>query len=233
MKSLAIITARGGSKRIPRKNIRNFLGRPIIAYSIDAALKSGAFDEVMVSTDDAEIREISQRYGAKVPFLRSPETSNDTATTTDVIIEVLEQYRKIGIDFDFACCIYPTAPFVSPETLKTGLNSMIKDRSDAAIPVVKYSYPIQRALEIDSDERLKMLHPEYSRARSQDLKPAYHDAGQFYWFRTSAINPNMELLKMKASPIVISETMVQDIDTEEDWVLAELKYSKAFSVKNG
>lgn len=224
MKKLAIITARGGSKRIPRKNIRNFLGKPIIAYSIETALNSKIFDEVMVSTDDDEIAEIAKKYGAKIPFKRSAETSNDTATTTDVIIEVLNEYKKLGFDFDYTCCIYPTAPFIQPEILKTAFDTMIKDGTSAAIPVVKYSYPIQRALKIDSENKLSMIYPEHSRTRSQDLEPIFHDAGQFYWFKVSAIGHNMELLKMKASPIIISETQVQDIDTEEDWVIAELKY---------
>lgn len=224
MNNLAIITARGGSKRIPRKNIRDFLGKPIIAYSIKTALKSDVFDEVMVSTDDDEIAEIAEKFGAKVPFKRSAETSNDTATTTDVILEVLNEYKKRGFNFDYACCIYPTAPFISIESLKAGLDKMLKDKTEAAIPVVKYSYPIQRALEINSDEKLTMLYPEHSRSRSQDLIPRYHDAGQFYWFKVSAIKKDMELLKMKASPIIIPETQVQDIDTEEDWAIAEIKY---------
>ena len=224
MKNLAIITARGGSKRIPRKNIRDFLGKPIISYSIEAALKSGVFEEVMVSTDDDEIAEIAEKYGAKVPFKRSAETSNDTATTTDVIIEVLNEYKKRGLIFDYACCIYPTAPFISAESLKAGLDKMLSDQTQAAIPVVRYSYPIQRALEIGADGRLSMVWPEHSRSRSQDLASRYHDAGQFYWFKVSAIKKDMELLKMKASPIVIQETQVQDIDTEEDWALAEMKY---------
>ena len=229
MKNLAIITARGGSKRIPRKNIRDFLGKPIIAYSIQTALKSSVFNEVMVSTDDDEIAEIAEKFGAKVPFKRSAETSDDTATTTDVIIEVLNEYKKRGIIFDYACCIYPTAPFITIESIKTGLDKMLSDQTPAAIPVVKYSYPIQRALEIDSNGRLSMLYPEHSRSRSQDLTSCYHDAGQFYWFKVSAIKKDMELLKMKASPIIIPETQVQDIDTEEDWVLAEMKYKLIIS----
>lgn len=224
MKKLAIITARGGSKRIPRKNIRNFLGKPIIAYSIESAIKSGVFDEIMVSTDDDEIAEIAEKFEAKVPFKRSEATSNDTATTTDVIIEVLNEYKKCGSNFDYACCIYPTAPFITPETIKTGFAKMLETETEVAFPVVKYSYPVQRALEIDQDDKLSMLYPEHSRSRSQDLTPRYHDAGQFYWFKTSAITPNMELLKMKASPIIIPETQVQDIDTEEDWLIAEMKY---------
>ena len=224
MKKLAIITARGGSKRIPRKNIRNFLGKPIIAYSIESAIKSGVFDEIMVSTDDNEIAEIAEKFGAKVPFKRSEATSNDTATTTDVIIEVLNEYKKCGSNFDYACCIYPTAPFITPETIKTGFDKMLETETEVAFPVVKYSYPVQRALGIDKDGKLSMLYPEHSRSRSQDLTPRYHDAGQFYWFKTSAITPNMELLKMKASPIIIPETQVQDIDTEEDWLIAEMKY---------
>lgn len=231
MKNLAIITARGGSKRIPRKNIRDFLGKPIIAYSIETALKSGVFNEVMVSTDDDEIAEIAKKFGAKIPFKRSNETSNDTATTTDVIIEVLSEYNKRNLNFDYACCIYPTAPFIKPESLKSGLDKMIQDNTIAAFPVVKYSYPIQRSLEISNDGKLSMICPEHSRSRSQDLIPRYHDAGQFYWFKVSEIKPNMELLKMKASPIILSEKEVQDIDTEEDWILAELKF-KLLEIKN-
>ena len=224
MKNLAIITARGGSKRIPRKNIRNFLGKPIIAYSIDVALKSEVFNEVMVSTDDDEIAEIAEKYGAKVPFKRSSETSNDIATTTDVILEVLSEYQKRGFCFEYACCIYPTAPFIKSEQIKTGFVKMLEVGAEVSFPVVKYSYPIQRALSIDENGKLVMVCPEHSRSRSQDLSAHYHDAGQFYWFKVSAIKQNMELLKMNAVPIIIPETQVQDIDTEEDWVLAEMKY---------
>ncbi len=230
MKNLAIITARGGSKRIPRKNIRNFLGKPIISYSIESALQCGVFDEVMVSTDDDEIAEIAKKYGAKVPFKRSSETSNDTATTTDVILEVLREYKIRGVCFEYACCIYPTAPFITADSLKKGFEQMKESKTQAAIPVVKYSYPIQRALQIDSVGKLSMLYPEYSRSRSQDLTTSYHDAGQFYWFKVSAIKPDMELLKMNASPIIIPETQVQDIDTEEDWILAEMKYKQSHNL---
>lgn len=230
MNNLAIITARGGSKRIPRKNIRNFLGKPIISYSIESALQSGVFDEVMVSTDDDEISEIAKKYGAKVPFKRSSETSNDTATTTDVILEVLREYKIRGVCFEYACCIYPTAPFITADSLKKGFEQMIESKTQAAIPVVKYSYPIQRALQIDSVGKLSMLYPEHSRSRSQDLTTCYHDAGQFYWFKVSAIKADMELLKMNASPIIIPETQVQDIDTEEDWILAEMKYKQSHNL---
>ncbi|MBP5468022.1 MAG: pseudaminic acid cytidylyltransferase [Candidatus Riflebacteria bacterium] len=230
MNNLAIITARGGSKRIPRKNIRNFLGKPIISYSIESALQCGVFDEVMVSTDDDEIAEIAKKYGAKVPFKRSSETSNDTATTTDVILEVLREYKIRGVCFEYACCIYPTAPFITADSLKKGFEQMKESKTQAAIPVVKYSYPIQRALQIDSVGKLSMLYPEYSRSRSQDLTTSYHDAGQFYWFKVSAIKPDMELLKMNASPIIIPETQVQDIDTEEDWILAEMKYKQSHNL---
>lgn len=228
MKCLGIITARGGSKRIPRKNIRDFLGKPIIAYSIDSALKSEVFSEVMVSTDDDEIAQVALKYGAKVPFKRSAENSNDMSGTTSVIIEVLRKYESLGMTFDYACCIYPTAPFVSAESLKLGYELMVKENSEAAIPVVKYSYPIQRALELDEKGRLSMLWEKHSKSRSQDLKPCYHDAGQFYWFKTSAIKEDMELLRMKASAIILPESRVQDIDTEEDWKLAELKFKSLF-----
>ena len=224
MKKIGIITARGGSKRIPKKNIRDFLGKPIMAYSIEAALSSNVFDEVMVSTDDHEIAEVALKYGAKIPFKRSEKTSNDTATTTEVIIEVLSEYKKLGKIFESVCCIYPTAPFITPDSLKYGLEALEKQSFSAAFTVVKYSYPVQRSLRVNSKGQLEMLYPEHSKSRSQDLEPVYHDAGQFYWFKTSEIKPSMELLKMNAFPIIIPETSVQDIDTEADWILAEMKY---------
>jgi N-acylneuraminate cytidylyltransferase len=169
--SVAIIAARGGSKRIPRKNIRNFLGFPIIKYSIDAALASGCFCELMVSTDDQEIAAVSKQFGAVVPFLRSAATSDDFATTADVIEEVLQEYKNIGKQFMSFCCIYPTAPFIYPEILKKGHDILSRSNADTVVPVVRFSYPIQRALKIE-DGRLKMIWPENQRARSQDLLPA-------------------------------------------------------------
>ncbi len=223
MKTLAIITARGGSKRIPRKNIKEFNGKPIIAYSIEAALSSGAFDEVMVSTDDKEIAEISRKYGAKVPFLRSEKTSNDFATTADVMEEVINEYKNRGEDYEFTACIYPTAPFVTGEKLKNAVDILRKSNSDALIPVVRFSYPPQRAMEI-TDGKLVFRQPEYLSKRSQDLTPHYHDAGQFYVVRTESFLKNHAIMVGDILPLELSELEVQDIDNEVDWKLAELKY---------
>lgn len=223
MKNIAIIPARGGSKRIPRKNIRNFLGKPIIAYSIEAALKCGVFEEVMVSTDDAEIAKIAKQYGAKIPFLRSFENANDTATTAGVLVEVLNEYKKLKHEFDYGCCIYPCAPFVNSDKIKEGLNLMLEKKADNAVPVVKFSYPIQRALRID-DNKLAMILPENLSARSQDFESSYHDIGQYYWFKISSFLENPILFSENTVPIITSELEVQDIDTEEDWKIAEIKY---------
>ena len=179
MKSVAIITARGGSKRIPHKNIKPFLGKPILEYSIEAALGADYFQEVMVSTDDEEIARIARHAGAQVPFMRSENTANDYATTADVILEVLESYERIGKKFDQVCCIYPTAPFVTANALKTAMMLLEQEKSDCVIPVVKFSFPPQRCVVINQG-RLTPKWPENMKVRSQDLEPFYHDCGQFY-----------------------------------------------------
>lgn len=222
-KSIAIITARGGSKRIPRKNIRNFLGKPIIAYSIIAALESDCFEEVMVSTDDQEIAEIAQCYGAKVPFYRSSEASNDFATTAEVLLEVLQEYEARGRHFSYACCIYPTAPFLTAEKLRRGQCILRESGADSALPVVRFGYPIQRALQIEGGG-LTMIWPEHLNSRSQDLRPTYHDCGQFYWLSVPRFMATGRLFADKSVPIEVPELEVQDIDNEEDWQIAELKY---------
>lgn len=223
MRTLAIITARGGSKRIPRKNIKEFCSKPIIAYSIEAALKSGVFDEVMISTEDKEIAQISEGFGAKVPFFRSEKTSSDYATTADVLLEVLDEYEKRDKHFDMACCIYPTAPFITSERLKEAVETLRKSDADTLIPVVGFSYPPQRALVIE-DGRLVFKYPEYLVARSQDLEKHYHDAGQFYVFKTKAFKETGNLMKGNIIPMVLDEMEVQDIDTQQDWELAQVKY---------
>ena len=222
MKNLAIIPARGGSKRIPRKNIKDFLGKPIIAYSIEAALQSGLYEEVMVSTDDEEIANIAKEYGAKVPFLRSAETANDFETTADVINEVLNCYEQMGQQFDTFTCIYSTAPFVSSERLKEAY-TMVKDDIYSVFTCVGYSYPIQRALHI-VDGKISMLQPEYLKSRSQDLEPTYHDAGQFYVCTVADFKKNNTLWGPNTAGLVLSELEVQDLDTLTDWQLAEIKY---------
>lgn len=222
MKNIAIIPARGGSKRIPRKNIKSFMGKPIIAYSIEAALQSGFFEEVMVSTDDEEIVEIARQYGAKVPFMRSTETSNDYASTADVILEVLGKYKEQGRDFDTVCCIYATAPFVTSDRLVEAY-SKLSDTIDSVFTCVAYSYPVQRSLHV-VDGKISMVYPEYMSFRSQDLEPIYHDAGQFYVAKTVSFVREKTFWGTNTAGLVLSELEVQDLDTQTDWELAEMKY---------
>lgn len=223
MRKIAIITARGGSKRIPRKNIKEFCGKPILAYSIEAARTSGLFDTVMVSTDDREIAELARKYGAEVPFFRSERTAGDFATTNDVLLEVLEEYEKRGERYDLGCCIYPTAPFVTAAKLKDALGRLEGSGADTLIPVVAFSYPPQRAMVVRED-RLVFEYPRYLDSRSQDLEPHYHDVGQFYLFYTEAFRRNGKLMVGNILPYVVSEMEVQDIDNQTDWEIAEIKY---------
>ena len=221
MNNLCIIPARGGSKRIPRKNIKDFLGKPIIAYSIEAAMKSGLFEEVMVSTDDKEIAEVAIKYGAKVPFMRSTTMADDFATLADVVDEVIGSYKSQGKGFAYVCCILPTAPLITFENLKKGLDLMIEKKADSVRPLVRFSYPIQRAVKL-VDGKTEMFYPEYKTSRSQDLEPAYHDAGQFYW-----MSFEKGLNGVKKIGFEIPATQAQDVDTEEDWRLAEIKFKLA------
>ena len=223
MKALAIITARGGSKRIPRKNIKPFLGKPIIEYSIEAALQSNCFAEVMVSTDDEEIAEIAKKAGAKVPFFRSKATANDFATTADVVEEVIKAYERIGQNFDMACVLYPTAPFVTANAIKTAMMLLEQEKSDAVIPVVKFSFPPQRCV-IIKDNRLTPKWPEDMAKRSQDLEPFYHDCGQFYCISVKSFLEQKAMWMKNVVPFIQDEKNVQDIDTMEDWEIAEMKY---------
>ncbi|MBO5144531.1 MAG: pseudaminic acid cytidylyltransferase [Lachnospiraceae bacterium] len=223
MKSVAIITARGGSKRIPRKNIKPFVGRPIIEYSIEAALQADMFHEVMVSTDDEEIAEAARKAGAKVPFFRSEQTSNDFATTADVIAEVLECYERIGMSFHAACCIYPTAPFVTANAIKTAMMLLEQEKADSVIPVVRFSFPPQRCVVI-REGRLTPKWPENMAKRSQDLEPFYHDCGQFYCLNVESFKKQKAIWMENVVPFIQDEMNVQDIDTPEDWKLAEMKY---------
>lgn len=224
MNKVAIITARGGSKRIPGKNIKEFCGKPILAYSIEAAIESGIFDTVMVSTDDEKIADIAKKYGAEVPFFRSERTSGDFATTNDVLLEVLDEYEKRGIHFDLGCCIYPTAPFVTAEKLKKAVDELLNSDADTLIPVVSFSYPPQRAMVV-REGRLVFESPKYMDSRSQDLEPHYHDVGQFYIFKVDAYKVNKKLMLGNILPMVISEMEVQDIDNLTDWEIAEIKYN--------
>lgn len=223
MGNICVIPARGGSKRIPRKNIKEFLGKPIIAYSIQAALDSGLFDEVMVSTDDLEIAEIAKNFGAKVPFMRSVKNSDDFATTFDVIEEVIQVYKSQGKEFENICCIYSCAPFVTSEILLKAYNQLIRYKFDTVFPIIAYSFPIQRALRVDQ-RKVSMILEENLNARSQDLEDSFHDAGQFYWCNIKQLLLSKKILTKNTGGVEISELEAQDIDNEIDWKLAELKF---------
>lgn len=225
MANVAVITARGGSKRIPRKNVKNFLGRPIIEYSIEAALQSGVFDEVMVSTDDAEIAEIARKAGAKVPFLRSEKTADDHTTTYEVLDEVLQCYQEAGKQFDYMCCIYPTAPFITKERLQEAMKVLEEKKADTVYPVVRFSFPPQRAVVKNKEGYMEFNKPEYALTRSQDLEPWYHDAGQFYCVNIKEFWKQKKLIMKKTFGIELDEMEVQDIDNQEDWEVAEVKYA--------
>jgi N-acylneuraminate cytidylyltransferase len=229
-KNLCIIPARGGSKRIPRKNIKSFKGEPIIAYSIKAALVSKLFDEVMVSTDDLEIAEIAKSYGASVPFLRREENSNDFATTADVLIEVLNSYKKEGREFDHICCIYPTAPFVSSTRLIEGFD-MLANGADSVLPILSFEYPIWRSFKVNENNCLEYNWKENINSRSQDLPTAYHDAGQWYWVNCNKLKENGSMIFDTTRGMHLSPFEAHDIDTLADWKLAELKYEYLQSVK--
>lgn len=223
MSSVAIILARGGSKRIPRKNVRLFLGRPVIHYPVRAALDSGCFDEVMVSTDDDEIAAVAREEGAVTPFRRSAETAGDHATTTEALLEVIRQYRESGREFDYLCGMYASTPLVTARHLREGWSLMQADPShETVMPVVRFSYPIQRAFCI-SEGLLKLMATEHAFTRSQDLTPAFHDAGQWYWMRRASFEKGRKVFADHCVPLVVSELEVQDIDNEDDWRLAEVK----------
>lgn len=224
MANICIIPARGESKRLPKKNIKLFSGKPVIAYSIEAAINSGLFDEVMVSTDDAEISEIAIRFGAKIPFLRSNKTSDDYATTFDVIEEVISQYDSLHLNFDFICCIYPCSPLIAITKLKLAFQLLKNNNFDVVLPIVSFSFPVQRAVKIMSGNKVSPFYPEFNLKRSQDLEKSYHDAGQFYWMNTKKILENKKLLVDNTGYIILSEMECQDIDNELDWELTELKY---------
>lgn len=223
MSSIAIITARGGSKRIPKKNIKNFCGKPILAYSIEAALQSEMFDEVMVSTDSEEIANVARKYGAKVPFMRSEKTSSDFATTSDVLVEVIERYKDLGILFDIGCCLYPTAPFVNADKLKRAYDEICSSTAKTLLPVTAFSFPPQRGVYIRQN-RLELVSPEFLNVRSQDIEKVYHDCGQFSFFKIAPFMEEKKLITDDTIPFIIDEKEVQDIDTESDWEIAEIKY---------
>jgi len=221
---LAVIPARGGSKRIPRKNIKPFGGRPMIAWSIHAAAESGCFDRIIVSTDDVEIAEVARAQGAEVPFLRPAELSDDYTGTIPVIAHALEWQNANDARADEVCCIYATAPFVIAADLRRGLDILRETRADFAFSVTSYASPIQRALRIRGDNRVEMFDPAQFETRSQDLEEAWHDAGQFYWGRADAWLTRKALFGPHAASVVLPRHLVQDIDTPEDWRRAELMF---------
>jgi pseudaminic acid cytidylyltransferase len=221
--TLAVIPARGGSKRIPRKNIRLFLGKPIIHYAIEAARRTEIFSDIIVSTDDNEIAEIAKQGGAAVPFFRSQKSSDDFSTISDVLKEVMNNYSEIGKHFDYFCCILPTAPLILSSDIILGLKYLLETKADSVVPVVHYSHPIQRALKI-TDNTLHFFWPENKMVRTNDLEASYHDAGSFYWIRKSSFEQQGQIFMENSIALEISEEIVQDIDNETDWRLAELKY---------
>jgi N-acylneuraminate cytidylyltransferase len=232
IKRIAIIPARGGSKRIPKKNIKLFCNKPIIAYSIEAAIQSGLFDEIMISTDSEEIAKIAIEYGASVPFYRSARNADDYSTLADVLQEVIDVYQDLGEIFDIICCILPTALFISPQVLQRSLDKMNNDDLTAVIPILRFSFPIQRALKINPQTGLiEMFWPENYHTRSQDFEPAYHDAGQFYWIKTKSLQKEKKLYTEKSGAIELSYMEAQDIDSIEDWEIAEAKYKLLHGVK--
>jgi len=222
--NVAIIPARGGSKRIPRKNINEFCGKPMIAWSIEAAQQSSCFDRLIVSTDDDEIAEVARRFGAEVPFMRPAALSDDHTGTTSVIRHAVKWCIQQGLQPRHVCCIYATAPFITPGDIQRGLRILTDTGSDYAFSVTSYPFPIQRALRISKQGRMEMFDPEQFNTRSQDLEETYHDAGQFYWGRTDSWLANKVIFTLDSAPVVLPRHQVQDIDTMEDWQLAELMF---------
>ena len=222
---LAVIPARGGSKRIPRKNIRLFFGQPMIAWSINTALESGAFDNVIVSTDDDEIADVARSYGAEVPFRRPPELSDDHTGTTPVIAHAVDWYKSQGGDIDAACCLYATAPFVQAADIREGLRRLQEESCDYVFSVTSFPFPIQRAIRIAASGRTEMFYPELFATRSQDLEEAYHDAGQFYWGTMEAWLQHKPIFSSGSVPLILPRSRVQDIDTLEDWERAERMFA--------
>ncbi len=221
--NIAIIPARGGSKRIPRKNIKLFHGKPIIAYTIEAALKSGCFDKVIVSTDDQEIADVARQYGALVPFMRPDDISDDYATTADVILHALNWFELQGEQIDYVCCLYATAPFIRASDIKNTYQLLVNSSSASfCFPVCEFPFPIQRGVKIDDNGRVAMFQPQHLNTRSQDLEKAYHDVGQFYWGKPEAYRQKIPTFSEHAIAYPIPRKRVVDLDTPEDWEFALL-----------
>lgn len=218
---LAVIPARGGSKRIPRKNVKPFCGKPMLAWAVEAARESGCFDRIVVSTDDDEIAEVARDCGADVPFRRLPELSDDHTGTIPVVAHAIRTLQSQGVSPDYVCCIYATAPFLQGVDLNQGLEELERSGADYAFSVTRYEFPIQRAIRIADSGRAEMFYPEHFNTRSQDLEAAYHDAAQFYWGRSDAWLSGKIIFSQVAVPVILPHHRVQDIDTPEDWERAE------------
>lgn len=227
---LAVIPARGGSKRIPHKNIKNFCGKPIIAYSIETAIKSGLFDKVIVTTDDPEIAKVAEQYGAEIPFVRPKELSDDFTGTVPVVAHAIGAMQQLGYNIKEVCCIYATAPFVLAEDLQQGLKSLSEYQSDYAFSCTSFPFPIQRAVKLSQENAVSMFSPEFEQTRSQDLEEAYHDAGQFYWGTVAAFCNAKPIFNGNSRAVILPRSRVQDIDTLEDWERAEWLF-KAMKAK--
>lgn len=223
---IAVIPARGGSKRIPKKNIKNFCGKPMIAWSIEAAIRSACFDKVIVSTDDDEIAEVAKRYGAEIPFIRPKELADDYTGTNNVICHAIEWLKNHDIDPSVVCCIYATAPFIQEMDLQNAYIKLIENNCSYVFSATSYAFPVQRAFKVSLNNYTEMFYPEYENMRSQDLEEAYHDAGQFYWGTVKAWLNHESVFNQNAMAYILPRYRVQDIDTQEDWKMAEFLFSK-------
>jgi len=221
--NICVIPARGGSKRIYKKNIKDFLEKPIISYSIKAALSSKLFDRVIVSTDDENIAKVSKEYGAEVPFVRPKELSDDFTSTNDVVQHAINWFLEHDIEIDYVCCIYATAPLIKVSYLRQGLELLKNSNQLFAFSATSFPFPVQRALKINNN-KISMFYPEYALTRSQDLDESYHDAGQFYWGKPKAFLDGVSMFSKDSIPLILPRYLVQDIDTLEDWKRAELMY---------
>jgi pseudaminic acid cytidylyltransferase len=228
---LALIPARGGSQRIPRKNIKTFCGKPIMAWSIEAARASGLFDRIVVSTDDTEIAEVAKTFGAEIPFIRPTALSDDHTGTSAVVAHAIEWCRSQGMMPDTVCCIYAPAPFVTAADLREGLQTLTDSGADFAFSVTSFASPVQRAFKVTNEGRIEMFNPNLYNARSQDLEEAFHDAGQFYWGRANAWRCGKAIFSVVSAPVILPRYRVQDIDTPDDWIRAELMFHRYMTMQ--
>lgn len=230
---IAVIPARGGSKRILHKNIRPFAGKPIIAYSIEVARSVGLFDKVVVSTDDERIAQVAREFGAETPFMRPPDLADDFTGTNSVVKHAINWFVDAGFTIDYVCCIYATAPLICAKFLDEGFRKLVSSGKSFAFSVTSFPFPVQRALRINYSGEIEALYPEYSMTRSQDLEDAYHDAAQFYWGRAEAFTEGVATYSTASVPVVLPRHLVQDIDTPEDWEMAELMFRVQQLMKPG